>query len=202
VAGGGADENDWQISGILTAGSGLNANTQCSNVNNSGKYDLCYSYLNNGANVNITGSPDYAAKIVYLGDPGKGCSDNQYGQFNTASVTGPGYNSVGLESGRNILSPCPDKTIDLSPARNIKVGGGRQLQFRLDAYNAFNVVVINNRVTQVQYTSPTDLTILNSQYLPDGTLDPTRLTPRNAGFGAATGAQPLRTMQVTIRFQF
>ena len=196
--------NDWQLSGVLTAGSGLTAGAglQCGSATNAAKYDLCYSYQNNGANVNLTGSPDYAAKIVYVGDPGKGCSDNQYGQFNVASVTGPTYGSVGLESGRNILSSCPDKTVDLALARNVRLGGAKQLQFRLDAYNAFNVVVINNRVTQIQYRSPTDLTVLNSQYLADGSLDPTRLTPRNAGFGAATSAQPLRTMQLTIRFQF
>jgi hypothetical protein len=91
---------------------------------------VTYTYQNNGQNVNLTGSPDYAAKIMYIGDPGKGCSDNPCAQFNTAAVTGPGYNSVGLESGRNILSSCPDKTVDLSIARNIKVGGARQLQFR------------------------------------------------------------------------
>jgi hypothetical protein len=54
----------------------------------------------------------------------------------------------------------------------------------------------------VQYRSPTDQTIVNSQYLPDGTLDPNRLTPRTAGFGAATSAQPLRNMQLQIRFAF
>ena len=152
--------------------------------------------------MNLTGSPDYAAKILYIGDPGKGCSDNPYAQFSTAAVTGPSYNSLGLESGRNILSSCPDKTVDLSLARNIRVGGARQLQFRLDAFNAFNVVVINNRNTTVQYRSPTDLTVLNSQYLPDGTVDPNRLQPRNAGFGAATGAQTMRNLQIQIRFQF
>ena len=47
-----------------------------------------------------------------------------------------------------------------------------------------------------------DLTIVNSQYLPDGTLDPNRLTPRTAGFGAATNAQPLRNLQLQVRFQF
>ena len=44
---------------------------QCGSATNAAKYDLCYSYQNNGANVNLTGSPDYAAKIVYVGDPGK-----------------------------------------------------------------------------------------------------------------------------------
>ena len=124
--------NDWQLSGVLTA-------------NSANKYDLNYGYQNNGANRNLTGSPDYGARIVYVGDPGSGCTDNQYGQFNTASVTGPTYNSLGMESGRNLLAGCPDKTVDLSILRNIRVGGSRQLQFRLDAFNAFNVTVINGR---------------------------------------------------------
>jgi hypothetical protein len=33
-------------------------------------------------------------------------------------------------------------------------------------------------------------------------LDPARLTPRNGGFGAVTGAQAMRSMQVQIRFGF
>jgi hypothetical protein len=152
--------------------------------------------------VNLTGSPDYGARIVYVGDPGSGCSDDQYRQFNTAAVTGPQYGSVGLESGRNILGGCADKTIDLSLARNIRLGGGRQLQFRLDVFNAFNVVVINDRQRNINFESPTDLRIRNSQTLPDGSLDPARLTPRTAGFGAATGAQNMRNMQAMIRFQF
>ena len=78
----------------------------------------------------------------------------------------------------------------------------RTLQFRLDVFNVFNTLIYNDRVTTVQYRSPTDQTIVNSQYLPDGTLDPNRLTPRNAGFGAATSAQPLRNMQLQIRFGF
>jgi hypothetical protein len=107
-----------------------------------------------------------------------------------------------LESGRNILGGCPDKTIDLSIARSIRMGGSRQLQFRLDVFNAFNVVVINDRNRNVNFTSPTNLTILNSQTLADGSLDPNRQTPRTAGFGAATGAQNMRNMQAMIRFQF
>ena len=66
----------------------------------------------------------------------------------------------------------------------------------------FNTVIYNNRNSNVIYRSPTDQTIANSQYLPDGSLDPNRLTPRNAGFGAATGAQPLRNSQLQIRFAF
>ena len=181
--------NDWQLSGVLTA-------------NSANKYDLTYSYQNNGANRNLTGSPDYAARILYVGDPGSGCSDNQYAQWNAAAVTGPTFNSLGLESGRNILAGCPDKTVDLSVLRSVRVGGSRQLQFRLDIYNAFNVAIINARQTQLQYNNPVDRTILNPQFLADGSVNPARLTPRTAGFGAATGAQNMRNMQLSIRFQF
>lgn len=193
--------NDWQLSGLFTAGSG-------------NRYDIGYSYQNNGGNVNLTGSPDYGARIVYVGDPGKGCTSNQYAQFNTAAVTGPTYNSLGMESGRNILVGCPDHTLDLAVARNIRLGGGRQLQLRLDAFNALNSYIITGRNATIQYVSPTDLTIRNSQYRADGTIDPARLTPRNAGFGAATAALNRspdggvntgnynRTIQAQIRFQF
>ncbi len=202
--------NDWQLSGVLTAGSAFqpgalqaNGSTQ-TNVapDANGRYDISYTYQNNGAAVNLTGSPDYNARIVFVGDPGSGCSDNQYKQFNTAAVTGPQYGSVGLESGRFLLGGCPDHTVDLAVARNIRLGGNRNVQFRLDIFNAFNTVIYNARERNVIYRSPTDLTIVNSQYLPDGSLDPTRLTPRTAGFGAATGAQPLRNMQLQLRFQF
>jgi hypothetical protein len=196
--------NDWQVSGVLTAGSAqynTQNNAQYPQGNN-GHYDILYTYQNNGANANLTGSPDYAARIVYAGDPGSGCSDNQYAQFNTAGVAGPTYGSVGMESGRYVMAGCPDKTVDLAIVRNIRLGGHRSFQFRLDVFNAFNTVVYNDRVLTVQYRSPTDQTILNSQYLPNGQLDPNRLTPRNAGFGAAIGAQPMRNLQLQLRFGF
>jgi len=90
----------------------------------------------------------------------------------------------------------------MAVARNIRLGGNRNLQFRLDVFNVFNTVIFNDRNSTVIYRSPTDQTIVNSQFLPDGSLDPTRLTPRTAGFGAATNAQPLRNMQLQIRFGF
>jgi hypothetical protein len=36
----------------------------------------------------------------------------------------------------------------------------------------------------------------------DGTLNPARLRPADAGFGAATGAQNMRNLQLQVRFQF
>jgi hypothetical protein len=45
-------------------------------------------------------------------------------------------------------------------------------------------------------------TIRNNQYNPDDSLNTARLTPANAGAGAATGAQAMRTIQMQLRFMF
>jgi hypothetical protein len=74
----------------------------------------------------------------------------------------------------------PDRTLDL------RLGGPKNAQFRLDVFNALNTIVIDGRQNQLQLSSPTDLTIRNPQYLADGTLNPARIRPQDAGFGAAT----------------
>ena len=181
--------NDWQVSGIFTGGSGA-------------RYDISYQYQNNGANVNLTGSPDYAARVVITGDPGSGCGDDRFRQFSTAAFSGPLPGSLGLESGRNYMVGCPDMTTDLAFARTFRLGGARTAQFRLEMYNAFDVVVYNARQTQLQLVSPTNQTVRNSQFLADGSVDPNRLKTTSAGFGAVTGAQPLRTIQAQLRFSF
>ena len=185
----GAVINDWQLSGVFSGTSGS-------------RYDSTFSYNANGGNVNLTGSPSYAARIRVIGDPGSGCSDDQYAQFNMAAFAGPTYNSLGLESGSNLLGGCFEKSMDLSIARNIRLGGGRQIQLRVDMFNAFNWVSITGRQNQLQLNSPTDPTIRNNQFLADGSLNPLRLRPRDAGYGAATGAADMRTIQMQLRFQF
>src|SRR5436190_60831 len=193
----GAVVNDWQLSGLFSLTSG-------------DRYDANFSYNSNGGSVNLTGSPDYGARIIYKSETDDGCSDNQYKQFDTSNFSGPTYNSVGLESGRNKLIGCPILRTDLAVARNIRLGkGGRQLQLRADAFNLFNQAAINGRQNQIQYNSPTDQTIRNSQTLADGTNDPNRLKPNQAGFGAANGwvvnqvnGNYQRVIQITVRFQF
>jgi len=44
--------------------------------------------------------------------------------------------------------------------------------------------------------------MVNSQFNSDGSLNQSQLTPRDAGFGAATGARTLRKIQLQLRFQF
>ena len=107
-----------------------------------------------------------------------------------------------MESGRNYMTGCAYGIWDLAISRNIRLGGTRLVQLRLEAYNAFNTVSYSGRSTTMQLTSPTNQTFRNSQYLADGSLDPNRLIPRNAGFGAVTGARALRSVQLQVRFQF
>ena len=122
--------------------------------------------------MNLTGSPDYAARMVINGDTGSGCTGDRFKQFTTAAFSGPLPGSVGLESGRNYMVGCPDKTTDLAIAATFKLGGARTAQFRVEMYNAFNAVVFNARQTQLQLVSPTNQTIRNSQFLADGSVDP------------------------------
>ena len=164
--------------------------------------------------MNLTGSPDYGsagARIIYESDGDDGCSGNQYKQFDTSMVAGPTYNSVGLESGRNHLIGCPT-TGRTSPSRAISASAARrQLQLRVDAYNAFNQAAITGRGTD----SPTTTTRPDQNESPidssspEGTLDPNRLQPRNAGFGAANAwstnlinGNYQRVIQFTARMQF
>jgi hypothetical protein len=181
--------NDWQLSGVASYQSGEN-------------YSIGYSYTNGGSQLNITGSPNYSGRVYITGDPGSGCSSNQYQQFNTGAFAGPPVGSVGLESGQNYLSECWERFWDFALARNIRLGGSRRVQIRVEAFNAFNTVVFNSVSTNMQLASPTNQTIGNAQYDSAGNLVQTRLRPENAGFGAVTGAAPMRTVQVQARFEF
>ncbi len=87
-------------------------------------------------------------------------------------------------------------------SRDIRLGGNRTFEFRLDVFNLFDTVIYTGRNNSINYVSPTDLTIRNSQTLADGSNDPLRLVPRNAGFGAANNAMALRSMQLQFRFAF
>ncbi|HWB17621.1 MAG TPA: carboxypeptidase-like regulatory domain-containing protein [Vicinamibacterales bacterium] len=183
--------NDWMLSGVFTAGSG-------------NPYSINYQYQTGGSNVNLTGSPSYAARTVIVPgvDMGSGCSDNQYAQFNVNAFAGPLPGSTGLESGQNYLVGCPNHTLDLTLIRNFRLGGGRAIQVRADAFNAFNVLVYNGRQTTLQLVSPTNQTVRNAQYNADGSVSSSRLQPNQAGFGAVTGAQAMRSMQLQVRFVF
>jgi len=182
---------DWQISSVATVASG-------------GTYGLGYSYQSNGGNVNLTGSPDWGSRVTLLDGLGSGCSDNQYAQFNFAAIKPPTFGSLGMESGRNYMRGCMTRNVDMSLVRRIRVTRSERYraELRADVFNALNTVDINGRNTTAQFTSPTNLTMVNSQFNADGSLNASRLQPKNAGFGAANSARGLRNIQLQLRFQF
>ncbi len=152
--------NDWQVSGVWTGATGS-------------AYTVGFSYQSGGGNVNLTGSPSYGARVRVVADPGSGCSGNVYQQFNTAAFQGPLTNSVGLESGADYLRGCFTSVLDLAIARNIRLGGARNLQLRVDMFNAPNSAIITGRNTTMNLSNPNDpVTVTNLPYDASGNLIP------------------------------
>ena len=182
--------NDWSLSGIWNGQSGA-------------AYNAAFAYQTGGGNVNLTGSPDYPARVLITGDPGSGCDANPLKQFNTAAFAGPAAGSVGLESPSGYLRGCFVSSMDLAIARTIRLTRGRSFQIRLDVFNAFNQATITNRQTTMQLASPAaPTTILNLPYNADGSVNTALALPRGAGFGVATQYQTPRSAQLQFRFAF
>ena len=135
--------NDWQVSGIWTGATGS-------------PYAINFSYQSGGSSVNLTGSPDYPARIRIDGNPGSGCSSDVHRQFETSAFHGPLVGSVGLESGNAYMKGCFASVLDLPIARDIRLGGSRRIQLRVDMFNAPNAAIITGRNTTASFSSPSD----------------------------------------------
>jgi Carboxypeptidase regulatory-like domain/TonB-dependent Receptor Plug Domain len=183
---------DWQLAGIWTYASGT-------------AYTLGYSYNSQGSNVNITGSPDFGGAVVLNGNPGSGCSSNPLSQFTATVVQGPTYGSVGMESPRLNMRGCPTDNVDTSVLRRFrfwKFQESRRFEFRADIFNTLNTVQLNARNSTATFNTPTAMALQNSEYNPDGSIASGRQLPKNAGFGAATGAAAMRSLQLELRVTF
>jgi len=177
--------HDWQLSGVFRAGSGP-------------RYTVTYSIPGINAR-NLTGAEGMeSARIVIVGDPGSGQSDDPYRQFNAAAFTIPSPGSIGLESGLNYMVGSPDHTLDLSISRRFRIGRQRRFEVRVDAFNALNTVIFSGRNATLNVRSLTDPTPTNLPYDASGNL----IFANRTGFGAATSADPPRTVQLLARFQF
>jgi hypothetical protein len=184
--------NDWQVSGVWTASTGS-------------AYTVGVSYqggATGNGNQNITGSPTYGGRVRILSDPGSGCSSDPLRQFTAAAFAGPLVNSVGLESGADYLRGCFQSAFDMALARVIRIRGEKQIQVRLDMFNALNQAIVTGRNTTVSLASPLDGTMANLPYDATGATVVSRSLPKNAGFGVANGYQAPRTLQAQIRFSF
>jgi hypothetical protein len=187
---------DWQMSGIWTLATG-NA------------YSLGNGYNSQGANQNITGSPDFNGTVI-MNNVGSGCSGNPYSEFNAAGVQGPTYGSTGLESARLQLHYCATDNVDTSVVRRFrfwKFQESRRFEFRADIFNTLNAVQINgaggNQIsTTATFNTPAGMALQNSEFNSTGAINAGKQLPKNAGLGAATGAAGMRSIQLELRFGF
>ena len=125
-AGAGLIVNDWQLSGVWTGATGT-------------PYSATFSYQNGGSNVNLTGSPDFGARIRIVGDPGGGCSRQPVRAVQRRGRSRDRWSAAwGWSRPNNYLTGCFPSVLDLSLQRNIRLGGGRRLQLRVDMFNAPN----------------------------------------------------------------
>jgi hypothetical protein len=182
--------NDWQLSGLWSGSTG-------------GGYTVGFSYQNGGSSQNLTGSPDYGARIRVVGDPGSGCSNDVYRQFNVAGFEGPLVGSTGLDSGTGYARGCFLSILDLAIARNVRLPHGRTIQLRADLFNAPNSAIVTGRNTTIGYVNPSDtVTVTNLPFDATGALIDSRSRPRGAGVGVANAYQNARRVQFQVRFSF
>jgi hypothetical protein len=182
--------NDWQLSGFWTGRTGT-------------PYAVNFSYQNGGTSVNLTGSGDYPARVLVVGDPGSGCSGDIYQVFNTAAFQGPATGSVGLESGNGYLRNCFTSALDMTVMRTFRLGKAHTAQIRLDLFNAPNAAAVTGVQNTMNLNSPqTPTAITNLPYDANGNLIDSRSRPRGAGFGVANGYQAPRSIQLQLRYSF
>jgi hypothetical protein len=128
----------------------------------------------------------------YMGDvPIRTCNGNLarsqrtfFRAFDTSCFTDPpaGSNGVAVRrgnAGRNIITGPGINNWDMSVLKSVGLGEGRSLQFRLEAYNAFNH-------PQWSSVNGTDDTLTNQQ----------------STFGFITGDRPPRLVELSGRFDF
>jgi hypothetical protein len=175
--------NDWQFSGVYRWMTG-------------NPYEITFDIPGITA-ANLTGSDgNQNARVVVVGDPGSGSSDDPYRQFNALAFAPPQPGSIGLESERFFLYRPAINNLDLSISKMVPLGGNRRFEIRLDAFNALNHTQFFEVNRQVRFASLTDPTITNLAYDASGNL----INP--SGFGAITSVRPARQLQLVTRFSF
>jgi hypothetical protein len=120
--------------------------------------------------------------IARTGDPNLPGGDREFERwFDTSVFQRPTASGFGTPS-RNAIQGPGFQNWDLSLFKNIPLGGRRQLQFRVEAYNAFN------------HTQWSNINVAAS-FNPAG-------QQINANFGRVTDTRPPRRLQMGLRVNF
>jgi hypothetical protein len=171
--------NGWQIAGTTMFRSGT-------------PFSVNYSISGYG-NAQLTGSPDFGARVKLVGDPLNGTSDSPCNRINSAAFLPPQPGSVGVESGYNYIRNPGLNNWDLTLQKTIRLYKERaRMEIRADAFNVFNHPQFNGINNTISFASPTSVSPV-----------PSSLYPANLnGFGTVSGTAPARIMQLMARFVF
>ena len=171
----------WQLSGVTRLQSGA-------------PYEVSFS--SDYQNQNITGSQTEGPRIQLVGDPFSGINGDAFHRINPLAFAPPPVGNIGLGEGRNpFIGPGINNT-DLSLQKTFAVSERFSIQFRLDAFNAFNhpqFTGINSNIQYKSFTGGNGLTNIGNL------ADPAN---NQNGFGSVSGARDPRILQTMIRIVF
>jgi hypothetical protein len=111
-------------------------------------------------------------------------------------VAQPVVGSIGLESGVNYLTGPGINNWDISLQKEFTIKERLHMQFRADAFNAFNHTQFSGVNATVTYPGLNNNNPTNLVYKADGSVNNIN------GFGSVNGARDPRLMQLMLRFQF
>jgi len=104
-------------------------------------------------NSNITGTPSAGPRIRLVGDPFAGTTNSgTYNRLNHLAFAAPLVGDIGLGAPVNYLNTPGVNNWDMSVQRTFALGERMRLNFRLDAFNAFNHTQFNGLNTSLTYT--------------------------------------------------
>jgi hypothetical protein len=175
--------NDWQLSGVIRRVSG-------------DPYTPTFSIPGISA-YTMTGTQGLeGARLILVGDPGSGHTDNPYQMFNTAAFKVPSPGSIGLESGLNYLVGPWINSLDLSVSKSIRLPDNRRIELRVDAFNTLNHTQFWQVNSVLTVRSLTDPTPTNLPY------DANNNLVNRSGFGTVSSTRSPREVQLMARFYF
>ncbi len=166
--------------------------------------DLSYTLTTaSGAALNrlITGSEDFAPRVVLTCNPNKSRGDRTISAYIDTSCVAPApKGSIGNDSGINMVRGPGLNNWDMSLFKKVYLGGEKEnrfLQFRLEAYNIFNHTNWATLNTAAQF-NPTTGALVNGA----------NPTTNRDGFGALTAVRAAgqagssRIIQLAAKFSF
>jgi hypothetical protein len=172
--------NDWQVSGVSTFQSGP-------------PYSVSLN-VSGVSSQNIDGTPDWAPVPLCVGNPKAGTSNSPYNRINPSAFAVPTVGSAGLGCSRNNLWGPGTHDWDMSLQKSFAFTERLRLDLRGEAFNIFNHPQFSGVNSTIDFSGLTNPTVTNAAYN-NGVVN-------IGGFGAVSGVQPPRVLQVVAKFNF